>query len=129
VTVTLRTRDGRRRPIHLKNTARPAAKVSGVRVKATRKGRDLTVTVTARIGGKASAAVGAIGLAVRRGKTVVARQGTAARGTTLRRSVLKLRLPASAAKGRLTLQAVVTTVGSGSKLSASSSARGTATVR
>ena len=129
VTVTLRTRDGRRRPIHIKNTARPAAKVSGVRVKATRKGRDLTVTVTARIGGKASAAVGAIGLAVRRGKTVVAHQGTAARGTTLRRTVLKLRLPASAAKGRLTLQAVVTTVGSGSKLSAGSTARGAATVR
>ncbi len=129
VTVTLRTRDGRRRAIHFKNTARPAARVSGVRVKATRKGRDLTVTVTARIGGKASTAVGAIGLAVRRGKTVVAHKGTAARGTTLRRTVLKLRLPASAAKGRLTLQAVVTTVGSGSKLSAGSTARSTATVR
>ncbi len=127
--MTLRTRDGRRRTIHVKNTARPAAKVSGVRVRAIRKGRDLTVTVTARVGGKAAAAVGAIGLAVRRGKTVVARQGTAARGTTLRRTVLKLRLPARAAKGRLTLQAVVTTVGSGSRLSAGSTARGTTSVR
>ncbi|WP_445152114.1 hypothetical protein [Baekduia sp. Peel2402] len=128
VTVTVRTRDGRRRTIHIKNTAHPAAKVSRVRVKATRKGRDLTVTVTARIGGKATTAVGAVGVAIRRGKTVVARQGTAARGAKLRKTVLKLRLPANAAKGTLTLQAAVATVGSGSKLSAGSSARGSATV-
>jgi hypothetical protein len=131
VNVTVRTRDGQRRSVRIKNVARPAAQVSGVRVKATRKGRDLTVTVTARIGGKAAGAVGAVGVAVRRGKTVIARQGAAAGGTKLRRVVLKLRLPrtSAAAKGRLTLQAAVTTVGSGSRLSAGSTARGTATVR
>lgn len=128
VTVTIRRRGARARTVRVANTARPAAKVSRVRVKAVRKGRDLTVTVTARVG-NAKAAVGAVGVAVRRGAKVVARQGVAARGTTLRKMVVKLRLPANAAKGRLQLEAAVTTVGSGARLSVGSTARGTGTVR
>jgi hypothetical protein len=130
VTVTIRSRGHRPRTLHVANTARPAARVSGVRLKAVRKGRDLTVTVTARIGGaRAAAAVGAVGVAVRRGTKVVARAGTAARGTQLRKVVLKLRLPASAAQVRLKLDAAVTAVGSGTRLSAGSTARGRGTVR
>jgi hypothetical protein len=130
VTVTIRSRGHRARTVRVANTARAAARVSGVRVKATRKGRDLTVTVTARIGGaKAAAAVGAVGVAVRRGAKVVARQGATGRGTKLRKVIVKLRLPASAAKGRLRIDAAVTTVGSGTRLSAGSTGRGRATVR
>jgi hypothetical protein len=129
VTVTIRSRGHGSRTVRVANTARPATRVGGVRVKAVRHGRDLTVTVTARIGGaRPAAAVGAIGLAVRRGPKLIARAGTAARGSQLRNTVLKLRLPAGAAKARLRLDAAVTTVGSGTRLSAGSTARGRGSV-
>jgi hypothetical protein len=118
--------------VRVTNRARASAPVSHVRVKATRKGRDLTVTVTARVGGKATAAVGAVGVAVRRsggGAKAIVRKGVAARGTALRRTVIKLRLPANAVKGTLKIQAAVTTVGSGAVLSAPSTARGSRTLR
>lgn len=109
--------------VHRANRARPGIRVASVRVKATRRGRVVTVVVTARLTGRAAArAAGAIGVVVRRGAKVVARAGLAGKAKTLRRSTIKLTLP-KRAKGPWSVRASVTSVGSGRVQSAPSTAQ------
>jgi hypothetical protein len=128
LTVVIRA-GGRVRAVRVGNRARAVVRVSAVRVKATRKGRDVTVTVTARVSRHAKDVVGAIGVTLRRGGKVVASKGVGGKGAGLRRAILKLRLPAGAVKGPWDVRAAVTSVGAGSALSAPSTARGRATLR
>ncbi len=108
----------------LTNTARPATRVSSVRVKARRRGRVVTVIVTAKLAGPGAArAAGAIGVVLRRGGRVIAHRGLAGRGAKLRRGTVKLTLP-KGSKGPWSVGASVTSVGSGTVQSAPSTARG-----